>query len=340
MTRGRAIGAAFTYAAFFGLLSGVLEWAVRSLLPWAPPWRIRLGAYLLWMPAVANLILFSAVALVLAAVLWWKPRLATPRSLTFVFVGLATINVLALVTPPLHMVAALLLAAGVAVGAARLAGRYSDRVDRLAGFGAVSLATAVGAVAISVEVNRALAARPDTDRPAVSQQTPNILLLVLDNVRSLNLTPYGYFRDTSPTLQRLAERGVLFERAYSTSSWSLPSHASLMTGRWVHELDADWVVPLDDRYPTLAEALSQHGYRTGGFVSNGAYTQRESGLSRGFTYYEDYPLSIRQVLLSSKLGARATSFWQNHIGPLQGPFSNIYHRRSAAGLHDRLLRWL
>ena len=67
---------------------------------------------------------------------------------------------------------------------------------------------------------------------------------------------------------RLARTGVRFDRARAPASWTLPSHASMFTGRWPHQLSATVDQPLDARYPTLAEFLASHGYVTGGFVAS------------------------------------------------------------------------
>ena len=63
-----------------------------------------------------------------------------------------------------------------------------------------------------------------------------MLLIVLDNVRADDLSLYGYDRETTPNLERLAREGVRFTEARSTAPWTLPSHASMFTGRWPHEL--------------------------------------------------------------------------------------------------------
>ena len=62
------------------------------------------------------------------------------------------------------------------------------------------------------------------------------MLIVLDTVRAKSLSLYGYSRATTPNLDRLAARGVVFERALSTAPWTLPSHGSMFTGRFPHEL--------------------------------------------------------------------------------------------------------
>ena len=75
---------------------------------------------------------------------------------------------------------------------------------------------------------------------------------------------------------------------HAASSWTLPSHASLFTGRWPHELSANWSTSLDGTYPTLAEFLGSRGYATAGFIANKPYCVSDCGLARGFTAYGDY----------------------------------------------------
>ena len=89
---------------------------------------------------------------------------------------------------------------------------------------------------------------------------PNVLLIVLDTVRADRLSLYGYPRATSRTLEHLAERGIRFDEARATAPWTLPSHASLFTGRWPHELDVQWVTPLRGNFLTLAEYLGHEGF--------------------------------------------------------------------------------
>ena len=105
-------------------------------------------------------------------------------------------------------------------------------------------------------------------RPLPPPGSPNVLLIVLDTVAADHLSLYGYNRPTSPTIDELAGAGIRFDRVQATSSWTLPSHASMFTGRWPHELSAGWLTPLDGTYPTLAEFLGSRGYATAGFVAN------------------------------------------------------------------------
>ena len=112
--------------------------------------------------------------------------------------------------------------------------------------------------------------RREAGRPLPPANSPNVLLIVLDTVRADRLSLYGYQRRTTPTLERLAKRGIRFDAARATAPWTLPSHASLFTGRWPHELDVQWLTPLRVNFPMLAEYLGSHGYATAGFVANTA----------------------------------------------------------------------
>jgi arylsulfatase A-like enzyme len=141
-----------------------------------------------------------------------------------------------------------------------------------------------------------------------------VILLVLDTVRWFNLSSYGYSRATTPEIEKWSQGAVRFDEAISTAPWTLPSHASMFTGRLPHQTSATWLVPLDDALPTLAEVLDQHGYATAGFVANLNYTSRESGLARGFLHYEDYRIRAGEILLSSALGklivSKRTDQWR------------------------------
>jgi arylsulfatase A-like enzyme len=77
-------------------------------------------------------------------------------------------------------------------------------------------------------------------------------------------------------------------RAISASSWTLPSHASMFTGRWPHDLSVGWRTPLDATWPTVAEFLRDRGYATAGFIANTSYCAVDSGLGRGYTVYRDF----------------------------------------------------
>ncbi|MEP7001619.1 MAG: sulfatase, partial [bacterium] len=93
------------------------------------------------------------------------------------------------------------------------------------------------------------------------------------------------------------------DQAIAPAPWTLPTHASVFTGRRPGVLSLDWLYPLPDNGPrTVAEVLRDNGYLTAGFVSNHFYTSYESGLERGFTHYDDYRTSLRLILANSAYG--------------------------------------
>jgi len=113
---------------------------------------------------------------------------------------------------------------------------------------------------------------------------PDVVLVVLDTVRTSSMSTYGYDRPTTPVFSGLAEEGALFLDATSPSTWSLPSHASLFTGWFpsAHNAHGEHRV-LGDYPPTLAEVFSRNGYETLCFTAN-PHISAGFGLTRGFTW--------------------------------------------------------
>lgn len=118
------------------------------------------------------------------------------------------------------------------------------------------------------------------------RKPPNVLLISIDSLRSDHLGGYGYFRNTSPNLDKLAEGGARFETAIAPSPWTLPSHVTMMTGRHpaAHGVTTN-LRRLGEDIPTLAEAMRNAGYATAGFVS-GPYLRNVFGYDRGFDVYD------------------------------------------------------
>jgi len=116
----------------------------------------------------------------------------------------------------------------------------------------------------------------------------NVLLITLDTTRADRLGCYGYAGAATPTLDELAEQGVLFLHAQSQVPLTFPSHASLMTGRYPKELGVrvNGRNALAPTHPTLATIFKEHGYGTAAFVS-AAVVDSRYGLDRGFDTYSD-----------------------------------------------------
>jgi len=116
---------------------------------------------------------------------------------------------------------------------------------------------------------------------------PNVLLVVLDTARAHSFTCYGLDRPTSPRLDELCTQGTLYRKAFSTDFWTLPSHASLLTGLYPTETQATSETNfLPAGIPTLAERLQAHGYRTGAIVRN-PWVSQERGFNKGFQDFVD-----------------------------------------------------
>jgi len=116
----------------------------------------------------------------------------------------------------------------------------------------------------------------------------NILLITLDTTRADRLGCYGYRPALTPTLDRLASEGVLFERAYASAPLTLPSHATMFTGLYPpeHGLRTNGRGKLDTEIPVLPALLNEAGYDTGGFVASFVLDSK-FGLDRGFSVYDD-----------------------------------------------------
>lgn len=128
------------------------------------------------------------------------------------------------------------------------------------------------------------ASTPDPAPPARA----NLLLITIDTLRPDHLACYGYERDTSPNLDRLAAEGWRFTHAQSPRAKTTPAIATLLSGLYPHEHGVrDLSGPLTRPVPLLQERLAQAGYRTAGLVSNFVLTAERAGLARGFEHWDD-----------------------------------------------------
>lgn len=128
----------------------------------------------------------------------------------------------------------------------------------------------------------------------------NVVLISLDTTRADHLSCYGYDRPTTPHLDSLADEGLLFEHCVAVSNYTLPTHASMLTGLYAEAHGARLLLPeecgnfdpgapggvLADACITLAEALSQHGYRTGAVLANHGFLHPRYQLDQGFDHYD------------------------------------------------------
>ena len=347
---GTAPATILLLALWLGLIAGFLDLGLVIIKRRIDGDFYRLGGDFVWIiPAgVAVLVLIPGMVLALVARLW---RRAVRRGLAvglLGFVGLVDLGA----GLPLNVWAALLISGGLAVQAARLAGARPGALLTWVRRTAPLLAGTLLAILLARIGGRAWSEhRAVRSLPPALPNAQNLLLIVWDTVRADHVGLSRSGRRTTPHLETLAGRGTRFELAFATSAWTLPSHASLFTGRWPHELGVDWRSPLRRDVPTLATFLGSLGYDTAGFVANLDYCSRETGLARGFAHYEDYPLDLwdafsRYLALVRRL---QVSGWacacEELLGKHTGRSPDLVprskeHRKDGAAVDRAFLDWL
>jgi len=326
------------WAVWFGLFTGLIEAGVLAIQIVGMKRIILLSPHLAWMAPVGETAYFCVIGLLLLGISRCLPKLFGLHTILFIYSLLCAFGVLKLITwfTRSQPYGRWILLIGIAVACVRILSAHANRLDTffrrttywLAGL-TVILALGVFGVQWSKE-RSGLAALP----PATPNK-PNVLFIVLDTVRAQNLSVYGHHRSTTPALEKLAKRSVVFDQAISTAPWTHTSHVSMFTGRYPHETSADWLGPLDDTWPTVAEVLSQQGYRTAGFVGNMGRCGHVYGIDRGFVHFEDYPVSVRMILESAQLARTAAAYVRKYFG-----IEQTLIRKSAATVNQNFLDWL
>jgi arylsulfatase A-like enzyme len=135
----------------------------------------------------------------------------------------------------------------------------------------------------------------------------NLVLVTVDTLRADHTTPYGYDRETTPVLARLAREGVRVDQAYAPMATTGPSHAALLTSRY--PLSLGYLrngQRLDEAHLTLAERLHAAGYRTSAFVSS-FVLDRRLGFAQGFGTYD--------CRFERERATATMERWEGHIVP-------------------------
>ena len=112
----------------------------------------------------------------------------------------------------------------------------------------------------------------------------SLVLISIDCLRADHVGAYGYERDTTPNIDRLAADGALFRNASSVSSWTLPTHMSMMTGLMPSLHGASRAYKLSSSVPYLPEIMAENGFQTLG-IASGGYVSQAWGFDRGFDVY-------------------------------------------------------
>lgn len=299
-----APGTLVRYAACCGLLSGGSEgvylW-IRQMVTTRPAARFHYE--LLWMAPLSAGVTLTVLGVLLAlAARSGRGRIGLYKA-TFLFAFLGVQGLLAADGTPFLWYAEVVVSLGLAAFAARTAVSFANQLRtavKSSGRGIVAATLVLVGIAAWTAPARA-EARTLSSLPEARAGAPNLLLIILDTVRARSLSLYGYERPTTPETEAWAREGTVFDRALATSSWTLPSHASLFTG----ELDPVTLTgeeaPLGMEFETLAEVLLAGGYATAAFTANPGYTTTMSGLHQGFARFEDQPIDLPNFLWSSWL---------------------------------------
>jgi arylsulfatase A-like enzyme len=274
--RGIAIGAGFGLsAAAMDLWYGMISVVQQRMAP-APATLAQNTALL---TAVG-----AALGLLTAPLLRSRARTADLVHLAAIGAAWLLVESWVWVDSPLFVLGACArtFGAGAIALLALVLARFARRLAALP-WAFAALAAAAGGAAPAAYLAKTTPPEPAAAAlPAARPDAPDVVLVVLDTVRAQSVGSYQHERDTSPTFDALAAESVLFADATSPSTWSLPSHASLFTGRYPTSHGANRQPSyLDDRYPTLAEVLAARGYETLCFTAN-PWISDGVGLTRGF----------------------------------------------------------
>jgi arylsulfatase A-like enzyme len=133
----------------------------------------------------------------------------------------------------------------------------------------------------------------------------NLVLITIDTLRADRIGAYGYAAARTPAMDALAVRGARFERAFATAPITLPSHASILSGRYPRGHGARHNgMPVDAAAPLITETFARAGFATGAFVT--AFPlDRRFGLNRGFATYSDRLPRLAGRLSNERPGAAA-----------------------------------
>jgi arylsulfatase A-like enzyme len=200
------------------------------------------------------------------------------------------------------------------------------------------------------------------------ERPPNVVVILTDTLRANYLGVYGYPKETAPFLADLAERAVVFDRAFSTSSWTAPSTSSLFTSLYPSQhgvvegfmmrrkrnnrlaKQGEETIALN-RLPagvvTLPERFRALGYATFGMASNPIIWD-EMGFSRGFDEFrrdlkataDDFVEQVKAW--KGRLQQSSPFFLYLHLNDVHGPYEahEPYYEEQQDWLEDRRARYL
>jgi arylsulfatase A-like enzyme len=314
----------------FGLhRAGLLTWRLQNRAIWFET---------LWIAPLVDLVLFTLAGGFFALIGWLLPRLPIRKLawLTFIFLAIFDWAFIVLFGK-ISLIAIAILAVGISIQVFNTIVKRDIAVSLKLQRALPWLAGLTALIFVAIQGGGWLTEKIKTSNlPETGMETPNVVVIVVDTLRADHLTSYGYERDTTPFIDNLAAEGVRFENAISPSSWTQPSHASMLTGRYTYEHQAE-TTPLDDTYPTIGEVMQANGYRTGGFSANTLFFTRRQGHGRGFLHFEDNYQSVPDAFFNSSLYGFIFDFYGlRKVLNYEG----VPTRVLASDINDAVLDWV
>jgi arylsulfatase A-like enzyme len=204
-------------------------------------------------------------------------------------------------------VVVLLVVVAAGVSGAALGSLWQSRLRRTAiGFAIVlNLAFLPVVASYPLTDEKGAVYQPHRGVPRVAGEQ-SVVLITLDTVRADRVGAYapgsGSTASLTPAIDALARQGILFEQAISSSPWTLPALASVMTGESPRQHGAGWLLRSRDPLarsalrsgPTLARVMQAHGYFTQAFVTN-PFVSVQYGMEQGFDGYEHLTLEAETL---------------------------------------------
>ncbi len=171
------------------------------------------------------------------------------------------------------------------------------------------------------------------DRPSPPAGAKSVLLVLIDTLRADKLGCYGSSGDLTPRIDRFAEQGFVFEKAFSHAPWTLPSVSSLLTstypcrhGAGARLGNAFRFTGVSREVRTLAECFGDQGYDTGAIV-NVLFLDPKFGVARGFEHYDYLPPSRdqRQQRVAKQVTDLAIRWIEGRSASSSRPFFLMVH---------------